>query len=50
METESTPSKRVACDGGNYAGHPRVYLDLSKTGQAICPYCSKTFVLDPKLL
>ncbi len=26
--------------------HPRVYLDLSKTGQAKCPYCGYEFILE----
>jgi len=26
--------------------HPRVFLNLSKTGQAVCQYCSTQFVLD----
>ncbi len=26
--------------------HPKVYLDLSKTGQATCQYCGATYVLD----
>ncbi|MFO1256905.1 MAG: zinc-finger domain-containing protein [Gammaproteobacteria bacterium] len=25
--------------------HPRVYLPIEKTGEAICPYCSAHFVL-----
>ncbi len=24
--------------------HPRVYLDPTKTGKAVCPYCSREFV------
>lgn len=35
---------RTRCDGnGKEVGHPRVYLDLFKTGEAVCPYCSKRF-------
>lgn len=35
---------QVSCDGnGREAGHPRVYLDLSKTGEVYCPYCSKHY-------
>lgn len=26
--------------------HPRVYLDLSKTGKAKCPYCGYEFELE----
>jgi uncharacterized Zn-finger protein len=25
--------------------HPRVYLPIEKTGEAICPYCSAQYVL-----
>lgn len=25
--------------------HPRVFLDLSKTGEATCPYCSAHYEL-----
>lgn len=25
--------------------HPRVYLDLSKTGEATCPYCGTHYEL-----
>jgi len=27
--------------------HPRVYLDLSKTGSAKCPYCGTAYRLKP---
>ncbi len=26
--------------------HPRIYLNLSKTGEAVCPYCSTKYVLE----
>jgi len=26
--------------------HPRVYLPIEKTGQALCPYCGARFTLD----
>jgi len=35
----------IACDGLDSSGHPRVYLDLAKKGEVICPYCSHKFVL-----
>jgi uncharacterized Zn-finger protein len=47
METEITYIKedRVACAGNDLSmGHPRIFLDLTKTHQVICPYCSRTFV------
>ena len=34
----------VACDGGKL-GHPRVYLNLTSRGEAVCPYCSRRFIL-----
>lgn len=36
----------VGCDGGGGPlGHPRVYLNITKTGYVDCPYCSRRFVL-----
>jgi len=26
--------------------HPRVYLPLAKSGEAVCPYCSTRYVLE----
>lgn len=26
-------------------GHPRVYLDIEKTGYVVCPYCETKYVL-----
>ena len=50
--TEITPTeiihvteRTVACDGGDGAlGHPRVFLRIPGT-EAICPYCSRLYVL-----
>ena len=41
-------TKRVFCDGGGALGHPGVYLNIEHNGRVACPYCSRTFVLDPK--
>jgi len=30
-----------------WSTHPRVYLDLSHTGRALCPYCSTEYRLAP---
>ncbi len=30
-----------------WSGHPRVFLDVSKTGQATCPYCGTVYTLKP---
>jgi len=43
----SVTDKRVYCDGGGALGHPGVYLNIEANGQVVCPYCSRTFVLDP---
>ncbi|MGR3716049.1 MAG: zinc-finger domain-containing protein [Thermohalobaculum sp.] len=38
-------ARTVACDGGGGPlGHPRVWLKLAGP-QAICPYCSRLYVL-----
>ncbi|MCX7946203.1 MAG: zinc-finger domain-containing protein [Hydrogenophilus sp.] len=29
--------------------HPRVYLDPTRTGSAVCPYCSREFRLEAPL-
>ena len=41
-------STTVACDGDQHAGgHPRVFIKLDPhSHKAVCPYCSKVFVLD----
>lgn len=36
----------VACDGGHGAlGHPRVFLKIGESGEIVCPYCSRRYVL-----
>lgn len=45
-EVIRTTEKRVACDGGQGAlGHPMVYLDMTKEGKVVCPYCDRLFIL-----
>jgi uncharacterized Zn-finger protein len=34
-----TPSMRL------WSAHPRVYLPIEKTGEALCPYCGTKYVL-----
>lgn len=48
-ETTYVTSTTVACDGDKETGgHPRVFLKLdSHTHEAVCPYCSAKFKLDP---
>lgn len=55
--TENTASKPIAIDANDlplhcplpdaplWARHPRVFLDLAHTGEAVCPYCSAHYVL-----
>jgi uncharacterized Zn-finger protein len=36
----------VACEGsGGALGHPRVYLNIAKSGMVDCPYCGRRYVL-----
>ena len=42
----SVTTKRVYCDGGGALGHPGVYLNIDDHGSVVCPYCSRTFVLE----
>jgi uncharacterized Zn-finger protein len=37
------PSARA--DMKLWNGHPKVYLDVARTGQARCPYCGTTYRL-----
>ncbi len=30
-----------------WSHHPRVYLDVTKTGKAACPYCGTVYTLKP---
>ena len=46
VETVTVDKAQVACDGGGGPlGHPKVYLNVAKTGEIDCPYCGKRFVL-----
>ena len=40
-----TSTRTVACDGGTL-GHPRVFLTLGDDDRVVCPYCSRTYVLE----
>jgi uncharacterized Zn-finger protein len=44
-----TKSSSVQCNGGEGVdNHPLVYLEIKQdVGKISCPYCSKTFVLEP---
>ena len=30
-----------------WSAHPRVFLDITKTGSATCPYCGTRYTLKP---
>jgi uncharacterized Zn-finger protein len=48
-EIRESDSSRVFCAGGADAlGHPGVYLETSKAGFAVCPYCSRRFADAPE--
>ncbi|WP_300456679.1 zinc-finger domain-containing protein [Accumulibacter sp.] len=32
-------------DAPLWARHPRVFLDITHTGEVVCPYCSARYVL-----
>jgi uncharacterized Zn-finger protein len=36
----------VACDGGEH-GHPRVFLNMGRAREIVCPYCDRLFRLKP---
>ncbi|TXH29397.1 MAG: zinc-finger domain-containing protein [Elusimicrobia bacterium] len=36
-------------DAPLWARHPRVFLDIVHSGQAVCPYCSAHYVLRGEL-
>jgi len=38
-DLESDPNRGLAM------GHPKVYLDVARTGEAKCPYCGNVFKL-----
>jgi len=45
----SAASLPLYCPGPHaplWSMHPRVYIDLSKTGAAICPYCGAHYQLE----
>lgn len=37
----------VSCDGSgeHTQGHPKVYLKIGDSGEVVCPYCSRRFIL-----
>ena len=45
QEFKFVSEKKVSCDGGGVLGHPKVFLDMGRNNEIICPYCSKLFSL-----
>jgi len=43
IEVTTIYEDRAFCKGEGHIGHPGVFLDLSKKGRAVCPYCSQVF-------
>ncbi len=45
-ETIGVDTTTARCDGGGGPlGHPAVYLKIAESGDVVCPYCSRRFVL-----
>ncbi|MEI2416675.1 zinc-finger domain-containing protein [Orrella sp. JC864] len=44
---ESLPVYCPGPDAPVWSMHPRVFLDVTKTGSASCPYCGATYTLKP---
>ncbi len=42
---KSLPLHCPTADAPLWSRHPRVFLDVTKTGRALCPYCGAQFVL-----
>jgi uncharacterized Zn-finger protein len=44
----TTTQTTVVCDGGGGAiGHPQIFLHINhKTGDVVCPYCDRRYVLE----
>lgn len=52
LAKDLTPQGGVYCpnpraDMALWNSHPRVYLDLTHTGRAKCPYCGTEYALKP---
>lgn len=45
-EATRTTDQRVSCDGvGGSLGHPQIWLTLGTSGEVVCPYCSRRYIL-----
>ncbi len=46
VKREDLPLSCPTPDMALWNSHPRVYLPIEKTGQALCPYCGAEFRLE----
>lgn len=45
VSAQDLPLYCPPADAPLWARHPRVFLDVVKAGEAVCPYCSAHYVL-----
>ena len=45
VDAKDLPLHCPTPDMVKWNAHPRVYLDIGKTGKALCPYCGTHYVL-----
>ena len=45
VETEDLPLHCPVSEGNLWDGHPRVFLPIEETGEALCPYCGTLYKL-----
>jgi uncharacterized Zn-finger protein len=46
VEVVFVRERKVICDGTKgLSPHPKVYLNIGKSGRVVCPYCSKRYTL-----
>lgn len=45
VTADDLPLHCPPADAPLWARHPRVFLDVTKTGEAKCPYCSTRYML-----
>ena len=48
VEKNTVSSKHVSCDGGQFYGHPKIYLEIGQQKNIKCPYCGQVFIYKPK--
>jgi uncharacterized Zn-finger protein len=48
-DIQKVKTNTACCAGNGGSGHPKVYLDVEEGKPTVCPYCSRTFVLDTEV-